>query len=211
VAFSLVKNREFARRRFARKGSEDMGLFDDFFDPDQFQDSGGLPGRLLSLHPELDPSQPSDGIDTQSPSDIGDRLSAGLQNWAQTPAGNPFAALANGITGFNGAQPANTADPSFIGPPPPVPAQTPDLGDRLGAAFQSWAHTQVGNPFAALANGITGFNTGQTSIAPVALSKTPAQAADNDDRSVAPVQTPQTPFPNVAPVMPSRRPSTLRR
>jgi hypothetical protein len=29
-----------------------MGLFDSYFDPQQFQDSGGLVGRLLSLHQE---------------------------------------------------------------------------------------------------------------------------------------------------------------
>jgi hypothetical protein len=52
--------------------------------------------------------------------------------------------------------------PQFGRPDVPQPVQpTPDFGDRLSAGFQSWAHTPVGNPFAALANGITGFNTGQ--------------------------------------------------
>jgi hypothetical protein len=31
-----------------------MGLFDSYFDPDQFQDSDGLLGRLLSLQPQRD-------------------------------------------------------------------------------------------------------------------------------------------------------------
>ena len=35
-----------------------MGLFDSYFDPDQFQDSGGLLGRLLSLQRTGD-GQPS--------------------------------------------------------------------------------------------------------------------------------------------------------
>jgi hypothetical protein len=43
-----------------------------------------------------------------------------------------------------------------------------DLGDRLWAGFQSWAYTPVGNPFAALANGIAGFKSGQ-SIEPAAV------------------------------------------
>jgi hypothetical protein len=33
----------------------------------------------------------------------------------------------------------------------------------LSAGFQSWAHTPVGNPFAALANGVSGFSSGQRS------------------------------------------------
>ena len=40
-------------------------------------------------------------------------------------------------------------------------SQPPDLGDRLSAGFQSWAHTPVGNPIAALANGIAGLGSGQ--------------------------------------------------
>jgi len=119
--------------------------FDDSPNPDQFQDSGGLLGRLSSLSTQL---------------------GAGFQGWAQTPAGSPFAGLANGINAFNNAQTPNAASGAFIGPPAPAstPTQSPDFGDRLGSAFQSWAHTPVGNPFTALANGINAFNIGQTNM-----------------------------------------------
>jgi hypothetical protein len=39
--------------------------------------------------------------------------------------------------------------------------QPPDLGDRLSAGFQSWAHTPIGNRFAALGNGVVGLGSGQ--------------------------------------------------
>ncbi|WP_298255826.1 hypothetical protein [Bradyrhizobium sp.] len=246
-----------------------MGLFDDYFDPDQFQDSGGLYGRLLSVRPDLafqsssgadapnsfdgsalpapqtsfspaaaqpaldatqassagaasapDPTQNSlssanlqsspsaDANVSQAPStfDFGAHLNAAFQKWAQTPVGNPFAALANGITGFNTVQPTDT---SFIGPPAPPPAQMPDFGDRLGAALQSWAQTPAGSPFAGLANGINGFNTGQMSVAPAA---TTAQTQDPDDRSSAPAQrAPTAPAANPNAQMLLRRPPGLRK
>jgi len=47
-----------------------MGLFDDYFDPAQFQASGGLLGRFLSLRPDLDPSQP--GADDANQQDAPD-------------------------------------------------------------------------------------------------------------------------------------------
>jgi hypothetical protein len=93
----------------------------------------------------------------RQPPDFGDRLSAGFQNWAHTPVGNPFAALANGIAGFGSGQRTDAAGGLLLQTPSP----TPDLGDRLSAGFQNWAHTPVGNPFAALANGITGLGSGQ--------------------------------------------------
>jgi hypothetical protein len=189
-----------------------MALFDGYFDPEQFQDSGGLLGRLLSLQqqqgqyqsgpgfnaqpdsssastqpaaiptpvprptlPQTPGEQPRDAIavgDYQMPQfgaadssqalqqpGIGDRLSAGFQSWAHTSVGNPFAGLANGIAGFNSWQ---RTDPAGI-IPSRIPAQAPDPGDRLSAGFQSWAHTPVGNPFAALANGVSGFSSGQRS------------------------------------------------
>jgi hypothetical protein len=250
-----------------------MGLFDGYFDPDQFQDSGGLFGRLLSLHPELDFSQTGAGGDPQIPFagsafapqassppgalqrslnsasapfaaaapsfdptrnvaapgdslapppadanvlppapafDFGAHLNAGFQKWAQTPVGNPFAALANGIAGFNAVQPTDAA---FIGPPAPAPAQTPDLSDRLGAALQSWTHTPVGSPVAALANGINGFNTGQTSVAPAASSPlATGTLSDASDPLNAAARTPATPpFANPAPLWPPRRQSIPRR
>ena len=190
-----------------------MGLFDGYFDPEQFQDSGGLLGRLRSLQQQQGqfqsgpgfnaqpasasaPSQPAaipmpaprptlpqtpddqprqtiavgdyqmpqfGAADTsqelQQPPGIGDRLSAGFQSWAHTPVGNPLAGLANGIGGFSSGQ---RTDPASI-VPSQIPAQTPNLGDRLSSGFQSWAHTPVGSPFAALANGVSGFSSGQRS------------------------------------------------
>jgi hypothetical protein len=206
-----------------------MGLFDDYIDQDQFQDGGGLLGRWFSLQPQLNASQSGAGSDpgnsspgnsppptfadasnalAASPSpDIGARLGAGLQSWAQTPAGSPFAALANGISGFN-----NAANASFIGPPAPTPTQSPDLGDRLGAAFQSWAQTPVGSPFAALANGVTGFNTGQTSVASAASAPAQAQTPDNSGQANALVQNPPiAPVGNAALSVPARRLAVIRR
>src|SRR5947208_3276033 len=40
-----------------------MGLFDGYFDPQQFADSGGLLGRLLSLQPQYAQYQPGAGFD----------------------------------------------------------------------------------------------------------------------------------------------------
>lgn len=192
-----------------------MALFDDV-DPDQFQDSGGILGRLLSWMPNA--SQSGGGSDLQGdpyaadspqaptssgagsaqavppPPDLGTRLGAGLQSWAQTPVGSPFAALANGINGFNNGQsasPAGAATASSNAPPASAPAQKPNFGDRLGAAFQSWAQTPVGSLFAGLANGITGFNTGQVSVAP-AGTKTQSQTQDFNDRPNASAQNPPT-------------------
>jgi hypothetical protein len=204
-----------------------MGLFDGYFDAEQFQDSGGLLGRLLSLQqqqgqyqsaagfdsqvaangqassepqisallPTLRPTLPTNGpaaspptpdygqtqnipigndyqmpqfgradvsLPAQQPPDLGDRLSAGFQNWAHTPVGNPFAAFANGIAGMSSGQRTDAA--GLVSSQIRMPA-SPGLGDRLSAGFQSWAHTPVGNPMAALTNGITGLSSGQRSDA----------------------------------------------
>jgi hypothetical protein len=200
-----------------------MGLFDGYFDPEQFQDSGGLLGRLLSLQQQgqdqpndsfdpqvstdagppssvpiprsalpangsvTNPQTPDDGL-TQNiftgdqmpqPPGLGDRLSAGFQSWAQTPVGNPFAALANGIAGFGSGQRTDAArltqaQNQAAGP-------SPGLGDRLNAGFQSWAHTQVGNPFAALANGIAGLDSGQrTDVAGLTPGQNQASGPSRD-------------------------------
>jgi hypothetical protein len=192
-----------------------MGLFDSYFDPEQFQDSGGLLGRLLSLQPQQGQYQPAPGFNAQSdiarapaqPAAIpmpvprpampqapdagetiaigdyqmpqftgasapqtaqqqpalGDRLSAGFQSWAHTPPGNPVAGLANAMAGFSSGQRADPGGVAASQMPSQAQAQLPDLGDRLSSGFQSWAHTPVGNPFAAIANGVSGFNSGQRS------------------------------------------------
>jgi hypothetical protein len=195
-----------------------MGLFDDYFDPQTFSgDSGGLLGRLqlqqgqyqpgpgfdqtpsvpqspLTATPS--PSQTPDYGQTQNiaiggyqmpqfgradisqpvqqpvqqPPDLGDRLSAGFQSWAHTPVGSPMAAIANGITGFGSGQRTDQAQAGAA--PAQTPSSTPDLGDRLSAGFQSWAHTPVGNPMAAIANGIAGFSSGQPTADPAAVPQT---------------------------------------
>jgi hypothetical protein len=158
-----------------------MGLFDSYFDPQtSFDESGGLIGRLLSLQQEQSQYQPGGGFaqlppaapaslplptppdNGPSPSipqtpDLGDRLSAGIESWAHTPVGNPIAALANGFAGFDSGQ--RTGSGGVVPSTPPSP--TPDLGDHLNAGFQNWLHTPVGNPMAAIANGIAGLGSGQ--------------------------------------------------
>jgi hypothetical protein len=75
-----------------------------------------------------------------------------------------------------------------ISPAVPPP---PDLGDRLGAGLQSWAHTPTGNPFSALANAITGFNAGQRTdaagavsapVSPPPAAQSPVASPDLSDR-----------------------------
>lgn len=208
-----------------------MGLLGDPSDPDQFQDGGGLLRSFLSALPQLNLSSAGAGVDLQSPlangsqpqasadasnspavspgPDIGARLGAALQGWAQTPVGSPFAALANGITGFN-----NAANAPPNGSSSPAPTQSPDLGDRLGAAFQSWAQTPAGSPFAGLANGIAGFNTGQPTPAAAAAppkAQTPTQAPDPSNLQNAAIQNQVgAPLANIAPIAPIRRVSPRR-
>ena len=42
-----------------------MGLFDGYLDPQQFQDSGGLLGRLLFLQQQQGQDRPGEGFDPQ--------------------------------------------------------------------------------------------------------------------------------------------------
>ena len=208
-----------------------MALFDSYFDPQQFgSDGGGLLSRLMAVAQQQGQYQPGAGFGPQStagdgpassvpqtpvplpmprpvipnsgpaslnpqtpdygqtqnipigdyrmpqfgradilrgaqpPPDFGDRLGAGFQSWAHTPVGNPIAALANGIAGLSTGQ--RTDAPGVTPSQGQAPAGSPDFGDRLGAGFQSWAHTPVGNPIAALANGIAGLSTGQRTDGP---------------------------------------------
>jgi hypothetical protein len=219
-----------------------MGLFDSYFDPQTFSDEGGLLGRLRSLQQEQGQYQPGAGFDQtssvpqtlsfadngqaspipqtpdygqtqnigiggyqmpqfgradipqplQPPPDLGDRLSSGFQSWAHTPVGSPMAALANGITGFGSGQRTDQAGVA----PSQTPSPAPDLGDRLSAGFQNWAHTPVGNPMAAIANGITGLGSGQRIADPGTAPQAPqAQAAaakaslDDKEAMAAPVNS----------------------
>ena len=219
-----------------------MGLLDGYLDPEDFRDSGGLVGRLLSLQQQQGQYQPGPGFDPQSPMgsqaasalptpppmpatvstspngapaslaqqtyddgptrniaigdyqmpqfgradvlqaaplppDFGDRLGAGFQSWAHTPVGNPFAAIANGITGFNAGKRTNAAGAVLAQVPQQGPGQPPDFGDRLSTGFQNWAHTPAGNPVAGIANGITGLSSGlRADPAGIAQRMQPPQA-----------------------------------
>ena len=165
-----------------------MGLFDSYFDPEQFQDSGGLLGRLLSLQGQQDQYQPGAGFDPQS-------LANGQKGFPpQSSLAFPTArpAVSNAMPAPESSQtPDETQDiaardyqmPQFGGADVPLSAApAPDLSDRLNAGFQSWAHTPVGNPFAAIANGITGFSSGQRTDASQAA---PTQASPQALRAIA--------------------------
>ena len=146
-----------------------MGLFDSYFDPQQFQDGGGLLGRLLSLRQQQDQYQPEAGFDQRIPAD------GPSPSMPQTPVSAPMpqstmpapGATPSGLPTPDYGQTRNIAIgdyqmPQFGRADVAQPArQSPDFGDRLSAGFQSWAHTPVGNPIAALANGIAGLGSGQ--------------------------------------------------
>lgn len=134
-----------------------MSLFDSFFDPDQFQDSGGLLGRLLSLQPQT-LYDPGAGFGPQGPLD--GQAAPAPQMQVSLPAAlpAPAAPLASDYGQAQNIAIDNYQMPQF-GRADVTPQ--PDLGDRLSAGFQSWAHTLVGSPFAALANGLAGLNSGQ--------------------------------------------------
>jgi hypothetical protein len=146
-----------------------MGLFDSYFDPQQFQDGGGLLGRLLSLRQQQNQYQPEAGSDQRIPSEGPSPtmpqapVSAAMPQSTMpapgvTPSGPPtpdYGQTQNVAIGDYQMPQFGRADVSQ------ATQQLPDFGDRLSAGFQSWAHTPVGNPIAAFANGIAGFGSGQ--------------------------------------------------
>lgn len=166
-----------------------MGLFDSYFDPEQFEDSGGLLGRLLSLQQQQGQYQSGPGFNAQP-----DTASAPAQPVAiPMPAPRPTLPL----TPDQQPQPTIAVGdyqmPQFGSADTSQPLQQPGIGDRLGAGFQSWAHTPVGNLFAGLANGIAGFNSGQRTdsagLASSPSSQTAAQNPDLSDRLSAGIQS----------------------
>ncbi|GKQ52877.1 hypothetical protein [Bradyrhizobium sp. Ce-3] len=149
-----------------------MGLFDDYmkFDPAQFEAGGGLYGRLASLQPQLSFDQPTQGSPFPPvPGATG--LTPAATNRDTVPTDGvtaPGAPLTPSSWPRDDGQTLNMRIgdywmPQFGRAEPPAPVIAPTFGDRLNAGFQSWAHTPLGNPFAGLANGIAGFNTGQSS------------------------------------------------
>src|SRR6266702_8931149 len=98
-----------------------MGLFDSYFDPEQFQDSGGLVGRLLSLQQQQRQYQPGGGFDPQ--------VSTGNGQTSSAPQSVPLP-MARPISAVNGA----AASP-----------QTPDDGPRRTIAIGDYQMPQFGS------------------------------------------------------------------
>ena len=141
-----------------------MGLLDGYFDPEQFQASGGLLGRLLSLPQMQGLYQPSIDFDPRVSTDNGQ--AAGVQMsvplamprpilQSNGPAVNPQTAVYQPTSDidYRVAQ-SGRADVSQ------AVQQFPDAGNRVNAGFQSWAHAPAGNQIASLANGIPGLSSG---------------------------------------------------
>jgi len=109
-----------------------MGLLDDYYDPQQFADSGGLLGRLLSLQPQLGQNQPGAGFDQPASA-------------PRTPTPAPL----SWPTSLDGGQ-----TPSVSQPPAPdlhsqYQALRPILGDR--DAMISTVHPEAGKTLIAQA------------------------------------------------------------
>jgi hypothetical protein len=143
-----------------------MGLLDGYFDPEQFQASGGLLGRLLSLPQMQGLYQPGAGFDPQVSADNGQAAAAQMSMPllrptlpANGPAANPqtldYGRTQNIPIGDYQIPQFARADVSQ------AEQQATDLGDRLSAGFPSRVQTPVGNPIAALANGIAGVSSGR--------------------------------------------------
>lgn len=142
-----------------------MGWFDDYFQPAP-SEGDGLPSWLESLQHQQ-AYQPGGGlggwlqpgpavqqtpVSQPTPHPLGNVPIPGPR-----PDDMPLGSIAIGnylMPQFGAAQVSQS------------PKMQSDLGDRLGAGFRSWAYTPVGNPFAALANAITGFTTGQFTAGP---------------------------------------------
>jgi hypothetical protein len=176
-----------------------MGLLDSD-DPAPFEAVGGLIGRLMSLQQSQGQYLPGQGFPPYEPDGAN-----GTGGYAPSPTSSV------GPVVQSTAQPASAPLPPDYGQTQnirigdywmpqfgraqPAQAAPPDFGDRLSAGFQSWAHTPLGNPFAALANGIAGFNSGQFApdrAAPQSLQQPPvAQIA----RSAAAASEPNGSIP----------------
>jgi hypothetical protein len=169
-----------------------MGLFDDYnFDPQQFE-GGGLLGRLLSLQQQQGQYQQSQGFDASGGQPV---AAASPSQFPSAASSTPHPSIpqASGPTAF--VPIGNYLMPQFGGAGTSQPDQpTPDLGDRLSAGFQSWAHTPLGNPFAGIANGIAGFSSGQTVSQPSPQNSLPRNDTPQQ-RSVSDEVPPSLPAP----------------
>jgi hypothetical protein len=170
-----------------------MALFDD-----QPFEAAGLLGRLLSLQQQQGQYQPSQGFDAPDGRPV---TAASPSQFPSAATSTPVAAnpQASGPTAYIPI--GNYLMPQFGGPAISQPERLPpDLGDRLSAGFQSWAHTPLGNPFAGIANGIAGFSSGQAVSQPSPQNSPPR----NDTSQQRPVLQDVPPSPQ-APAINSQR------
>lgn len=187
-----------------------MGFFDDYFQP---QGGRGLTGWLESLQqqsayqpdafagwPQFGPTA-SPTVEAAPPSTTAIAATPQAPVSPPTYPGNRLTLPAPGPPDIpSGSIPiGDYLMPQFGTMQAPQNHLSPDLGDRVSAGFRSWAYTPVGNPFAALANAITGFTTGQFASAP-ALQSSGARL-----RSLMPLQEDSASPAAAAPAFPSIR------
>jgi hypothetical protein len=125
-----------------------MGLFDGYFDPDQFGNGGGLLGRLLALQQQQGPYQPGADLD-QTP--------AAPQTSAPTPLPWPNW-LGTGLT-------ASAAQPPLPDLRSQYQALRPVLGDRnaiLAAVSPEVGQTLIAQALASRQNPANSGNAGST-------------------------------------------------
>lgn len=161
-----------------------MGFFDEYFESQLFEPGGGLVGRLKALQQDQTTHQPGW---PQAGSPVGPQPVL-AQATPQTPTVPPKQYPGNDVPvpmpRPPEIPPRSVAIGDYLMPQFGAGPVQPDFSDRVGAGFRSWAYTPVGNPFAALANAITGFNTGQLAAAPA--TRSPANPAQTQDDLASP-------------------------
>lgn len=181
-----------------------MGFLDDYFEPQQFEGGGGLLGRLQALQREqaaYQPAWPQTGA-AGSPQPVG--TTAIPRTAVAPPPQNAGATALDPMRFRENPQQGIAIGDYFMPQFGATPAQ-PDLADRLGAGLRSWAYTSPGNPFAALANAITGLSTGQFAGAPTIRPLAgPVPPMDDAKSPVVPAVPPSMPRWITAPAL-SRR------
>jgi hypothetical protein len=165
-----------------------MGLLDDYLDPKQFQASGGLLGRLLSLPQMQGLYQPGMDLDPRVSTDTGQAAGAQMSVAMPRPilqSNGPEVNLQTQV--YRRAQdiPIGVYRMPQFGRLDVSQAmhQPSDPGDRLSTSFQSWSNTPVGNPVAALANGIGGPSSGRRTDAGGDTSNPDRSRTDRADGS----------------------------
>lgn len=157
-----------------------MAWLDSDVDSVPFGAAGGLIGRLMSLQQSQGLYLPAQGFPPFAPTGAN-----GTGGSAPSPANSVGPVVQNTAQPASAPQPPDYGQTQNIrigdywmpqfGRAQPAPASPADFGDRLSAGFQSWAHTPLGNPFAAVANGIAGFNEGRF-VPDLATQRSPQQS-----------------------------------